>query len=360
MVSASTAGRLPRPEFFAGKRVLVTGHTGFKGSWLTIWLRDMGADVVGVGLSPGASPSLFDLGSVGRSVRSHTADLTDPEAIRGIVAGFRPQVVFHLAAQALVRVGYGDPVRTFDSNVMGTVHILDALRRLGDPCVVIAVTSDKVYRNVEWPYPYRENDTLGGHDPYSASKAAAELAVASFRDSFLRESGIAVATGRAGNVIGGGDWSPYRLMPDAIRAWEAGRPLLVRRPRAFRPWQHVLDALNGYLVLAEAMSSDSTLAEAWNFGPATHRVATVREVVEMAREAYGAGEVEWGTADDGPHEAGQLMVEPSKARDRLGVMPRWDLDRSVARTMDWYRRQSRGESAHALCLSDLAAYREGI
>jgi CDP-glucose 4,6-dehydratase len=354
MVSA--VGRLPRREAFAGRRVLVTGHTGFKGAWLTIWLRALGAEVVGIGLPPATTPSLFELARVADGVDSKIADMRNPDGVLGIVDGFKPEFVFHLAAHALVRASYGDPVSTFDTNIMGTVHLLDALRKLGRPCVVVAVTSDKVYRNAEWSFPYRENDELGGRDPYSASKAAAELVVSSFRDSFLHEAGFAVATARAGNVIGGGDWSPDRLMPDAIRAWGAGRALQVRRPSALRPWQHVLDALNGYLVLAEALSVDRSLAEAWNFGPSTHRVATVGEVVEMGRKAYGTGDVVLANADTGPHEAGRLMVEPSKARERLGVTARWDLEESITRTMDWYRRQSQGSAARDLCLSDLAVF----
>ncbi len=356
VVGAPLSGRLPLRSTFAGKRVLLTGHTGFKGAWLAVWLRELGAQVAGLGLAPSTFPSLFDLAHVADSTDSHLADLTDPSPVSALVDSFKPDFVLHLAAQALVRPSYADPVRTFDTNVMGTAHLLDALRRAGRPCTVVVVTSDKVYRNAEWSYPYREDDTLGGHDPYSASKAATELVVASFRSSFLKAGDIRLASARAGNVIGGGDWSGERLLPDAVRAWQAGTPLEVRRPRALRPWQHVLDALNGYLVLAESLAADASLAEAWNFGPNTHRVAPVREVVELARVAYGSGEVVYATQEEGPHEAGLLMVESAKARDRLGVSPRWDLETSIARTMDWYRRQASGVSAVELCRADLAAY----
>jgi CDP-glucose 4,6-dehydratase len=222
--------------------------------------------------------------------------------------------------------------------------------------VVVAITTDKVYRNLEQPFPYRESDALGGHDPYSASKAAAELVIASYRDSYLAQRGVAVASARAGNVIGGGDWSEDRLIPDAVRAWNSGRPLMVRRPQAIRPWQHVLEPLSGYLALAERIWDEPALAAAYNFGPQTHEAATVREIVEQARTSYGKGDVTWQDGDEGPHEAGWLALEVAKARERIGFSPRWSLVQSIERTMAWYRHELTGQDARDLCCADIDAY----
>ncbi|MBK1631887.1 CDP-glucose 4,6-dehydratase [Thiohalocapsa halophila] len=347
----------PAPSFWAGRRVLVTGHTGFKGGWLAIWLHRMGARVTGFSLAPVSQPNLYHLAGVGELTASHLADVRDAQALQGIVAEADPEVVFHLAAQPLVRASYRDPLGTFASNVQGTASLLDALRPLSALRAVVAITTDKVYRNLEQAFPYRETDALGGHDPYSASKAAAEMVIASYRDAFLAGQGVAVASARAGNVIGGGDWSEDRLIPDAVRAWEGQQSLDVRRPMAIRPWQHVLEPLCAYLVLAERLwDSPKAFAGAYNFGPQTHEAATVREVITLARESYGKGDVNWGDGSDGPHEAGWLALEVAKARHRLGIAPRWSLGTSVERTMRWYRRQAQGESAAALCAEDLDAY----
>ncbi len=233
--------------FWHGKRVLVTGHTGFKGGWLVLWLRQLGATVCGTALPPATNPNLFELARVAEGIDSHFCDIRDSEHLAALVRACRPDIVLHLAAQPLVRASYRDPLGTFSSNIMGTAHVLDALRGLDSVRVALMVTTDKVYRNLEQPYPYREDDALGGHDPYSASKAASEIVIASYRDAFLREQGVAVASARAGNVIGGGDWSEDRLIPDAVRAWQADEILEIRRPQAIRPWQHVLEPLHGYL-----------------------------------------------------------------------------------------------------------------
>jgi len=344
------------PAFFHGKRVLLTGHTGFKGAWLAIWLRELGAKVCGVSLPPSTDPSVFDKAKLGTLIESHLCDIRDAQALDRIARAFDPQIVLHLAAQPLVRSSYEAPVETFGTNVMGTVNVLEALRTLPNARVGLVVTSDKVYRNAEWVYPYREDDALGGRDPYSASKAAAEIVTNAYWHSFFQGSKTAIATARAGNVIGGGDWSKDRLLPDAIRAWQSNAPLSVRHPGAHRPWQHVLDALYGYMQLTEALWRDPALAGPWNFGPATHQTATVGAVLELARQAYGSGAIVAGKASPEMHEAGKLMVESAKARERLGFAPRWDLEESVRRTMQWYQKLAQGESALALCLADITAF----
>lgn len=346
----------PAADFWRGKRVLLTGHTGFKGAWLALWLHRLGAQVTGVSLPPATTPSLYDLAGVRAISDSHLCDIRDAVPLAALAGSARPEIVFHLAAQALVRASYRDPLATFATNVQGTANVLDALRLVDSVRVVVVVTSDKVYRNREQYYPYREIDELGGHDPYSASKAATEIVVASYRDSFLGPKGIAVATARAGNVIGGGDWSEDRLIPDAIRAWSAGGTLHIRRPQAVRPWQHVLEPLAGYIKFAERLWREPALAGSCNFGPPTDEVVTVREIVQLAQDGGDMGQVAWGDGSEGPHETGWLALETAKARSALGIMPRWSLSQAVRRTMHWYRQQRLGADAAALCLSDIAAY----
>jgi CDP-glucose 4,6-dehydratase len=348
--------RPPRPDFWRGKRVLLTGHTGFKGAWLALWLQRLGAQVTGIGLPPATTPSLFQLADIRGLVDSHFCDIRDADALAALVSRSHPDIVLHLAAQALVRASYQEPLTTFATNVQGTAHLLEGIRRCDGVRVVVAITTDKVYDNLEHAFPYRETDALGGRDPYSASKAAAEIVIASYRDAFLAGQGVALASARAGNVIGGGDWSEDRLIPDAVRAWNAQAPLHIRRPNAIRPWQHVLEPLAGYLALAERLWHQPDLASAYNFGPETHEAATVREVVGQAQQAYGGGQVVWGDGREGPHEAGWLALEVAKARSLLGIHPRWSLQEGVRRTMHWYRRQSEGTEARALCLEDIAAY----
>lgn len=354
--------------FFQGKKVLLTGHTGFKGAWLTLWLQRLGAQVTGISLPPATEPNLFTLlglphqpstinhQPLSHQLSSHFCDIRDAASLGAIVKAARPEIVFHLAAQPLVRASYRDPLETFSSNVMGTAHLLDALRGLDSVRVAVMVTTDKVFRNQEWPYPYREDDALGGHDPYSASKAASEIVIASYRDAFLSGQGVAVASARAGNVIGGGDWSEDRLIPDAVRAWQTGQTLEIRRPQAVRPWQHVLEPLSGYLTLAQKLWKQPELAGAYNFGPKTHEAATVHEVVELARAAYGSGEVRYGDGAAGPHEAGWLALETAKSRELLGVTPKWALAETVNRTITWYRAQREGADARSLCEAEIAAY----
>lgn len=343
-------------SFWNGKRVLLTGHTGFKGAWMALWLARLGAQVTGISLPPATASSLFNLAGVAMITDSHFLDVRDALGLAAVVNKIQPEVVFHLAAQALVLNSYRDPLATFETNVLGTANLLDALRPLDSVRVVVAITTDKVYQNLGHMYPFRETDSLGGHDPYSASKAAAEMVIASYRDSFLAAKNIAVGSARAGNVIGGGDWSENRLIPDVIRAWNANQPIVIRRPQAIRPWQHVLEPIAGYIEFAERLLEQPTLAGAYNFGPEMHEIATVREVVQLAQSAYGNGQVSWGDGTMGPHEAGWLALETFKARTALGVQPRWLLSESVHRTMSWYRQQQQGVNALSLCEADINAY----
>jgi len=324
--------------FWRDKRVLLTGHTGFKGAWLALWLRQLGADVTGLALEA-SSESLYRRAGLDDMVASRLVDLRDAAATAATVREARPQIVFHLAAQALVRASYREPIATFATNTMGTAHLLDALRDLDDVCVAVIVTTDKVYRNNEWPYPYREEDALGGHDPYSASKAAAELVAASYRSAFLEAQQTAVATARAGNVIGGGDWSEDRLIPDLVRAATRGTSTPIRYPQATRPWQHVLEPLAGYLLLGQRLLGDPhTPAEAWNFGPDAAGHLSVGDVVGGFARHWPA--VRWSTDMTTPwHEAAVLQLDCRKAHCRLGWRPVWNTDITLERTARWYRRQ---------------------
>ena len=344
------------PSFWSGKRVLITGHTGFKGGWLAIWLQRLGADVTGIALPPNTTPSLFELAHVAQGTQSHICDIRNAAALAALVRDAQPEVVFHLAAQPLVRASYLDPLSTFATNIMGTAHVLEALCGQADARVAVMVTTDKVYRNQEHHLPYREDDTLGGHDPYSASKAASEIVIASYRDAYLKEQGLAVASARAGNVIGGGDWSADRLIPDAVRAWSSDQPLVIRNPQAIRPWQHVLEPLAGYLTLAQKLWQQPDLAGAYNFGPHAHEAGTVETVINLACAAYGAGSVRHEISSVNPHEAGWLALEVAKGQAVLGVNPKWHLVESVQRTVAWYKAQHQGVDARSLCEAEIAAY----
>ncbi|MBT8335228.1 MAG: CDP-glucose 4,6-dehydratase [Gemmatimonadetes bacterium] len=352
-------------KFFDGRSVLVTGHTGFKGAWLAAWLRRLGARVSGFALPPEAGrPALFDELDLASRVSSHLGDLRDREAVAAALGAEQPEIVFHLAAQSLVRRSYRDPLETWSTNIMGTAHLLEAVRATPSVRTVVVVTSDKCYENREWDLAYRESDALGGHDPYSASKGAQEILATSYRRSFLdgRDPRTGLATARAGNVIGGGDWSEDRLLPDIVRALTAGEAVPIRRPGAVRPWQHVLEPLAGYLALAMHLRGDpETFGNAWNFGPDPSGSGTVREVVEQALESWGSGSwTDLSSRDDGPHEAGLLRLDCSRAMTRLDWRPVLDRGRAVDWTLSWYRDRAGSESFDAASAIDaqIAAYEE--
>jgi CDP-glucose 4,6-dehydratase len=323
--------------FWKGKRVFITGHTGFKGSWLSLWLQQLGAVITGYALTPGTNPNLFEAANVEIGMNSIIGDIRDIDALQKAVAASQPQIVFHLAAQALVGEGYRDPLGTFSTNVQGTANLLETLRNTPGIQAVVVITSDKCYENKEWPWPYRENEPLGGHDPYSSSKACAELVTAAYRQSFLTQAGIAIATARAGNVFGGGDWSANRLIPDLLAAFSQNQTAQLRRPHSVRPWQHVLEPLAGYLLLAEHLSTKPDTNTAWNFGPGEQDCLPAGTIAEHLAKLWG-GDAAWEEeAHTFPHEAGLLRLDSSLARQQLGWQTRWTLDSALDATISWHK-----------------------
>ncbi len=345
------------PEFWAGKRVFLTGHTGFKGSWMALWLQQMGAQVTGFALAPPTSPALFNVADVAAGMTSIIGDIRDRGILEEALVRADPEIVIHMAAQPLVRASYEDPVGTYATNVMGTVHLLEAVRRASGVRAVCVVTTDKCYENREWVWSYRENEPMGGHDPYSNSKGCSELVVSAYRRSFFAEGKTALASGRAGNVIGGGDWAADRLIPDILRAVADTGVVSIRNPLAIRPWQHVLEPVGGYLVLCQALWSDpQAAADAWNFGPRDEDARPVQWIVEKMCDLWGDG-ARW-TRDDGmqPHEARYLKLDISKARAGLGWQPRWSLDDALDRIVAWHRAWLSGTDMHEYCLSELTRF----
>jgi CDP-glucose 4,6-dehydratase len=340
--------------------VLITGHTGFKGAWLALWLQALGARVTGLAGGAPSAPSLFDVAGVGEGMLTRNGDVRDADALASTVAAVRPEVVFHLAAQPLVRRSLRQPRDTYEINVMGTVNMLDATRRVAEVGAVVVVTSDKCYANPgrgEAQRPFVEEDPMGGSDPYSSSKGCAELAAAAFRASFFSEpSGTQLATARAGNVIGGGDWGEDRLIPDALRAVQSGVPIRLRNPEAVRPWQHVLNPLSGYLLLAEALCQQQGMDEGWNFGPAPQDARTVGWIAERLRELW-PDELRW-ERDEGEHppEAGFLSLDSAKARERLGWSPPWDLHAALVRTVEWHDAHRRGQNMRDVSLAQIQQF----
>lgn len=331
------------PSFWQGRRVFITGHTGFKGSWLALWLTKLGARVTGYSLLPPSNPSLFEVARVGEGMDTVIADIRDLEHLSAEMQRAAPEIVIHMAAQSLVRYSYANPVETYAANVMGTVNLLEAVRQTGSVRAVVNITSDKCYENREWLWGYRENEPMGGHDPYSSSKGCAELVTAAYRNSFFNPNayahhGVAIASVRAGNVIGGGDWALDRLIPDMVRAFSDQKPVTIRSPNAIRPWQHVLEPLAGYLTLAEALVENGPVyCEGWNFGPADDDVKPVQWIVERLVEQWGSG-ASW-VLDASPqlHEATHLKLDCSKAHARLNWRPRWSLEQALQHIVDWHQ-----------------------
>jgi len=348
------------PDFWQGRRVFITGHTGFKGGWLSLWLQSLGSEVHGYSLPSPTTPNLFSTARINEGMASSTiADIRDFERLANTLQTVQPEIIFHLAAQSLVRYSYQNPVETYSVNVMGVVNLLEAVRLTERARAVVNVTSDKCYENREWPWAYRENEALGGHDPYSSSKGCAELVTAAYRGSFLANAGVAVATARAGNVIGGGDWGPDRLLPDILGAIDSGESLLIRSPSAIRPWQHVLEPLSGYLTLAERLHGDGeTFAEAWNFGPANDDAQTVAWILEQA--ALRDPKLAWRiSTSEHPHEAMHLKLDSSKARTQLPWRPRWHLQTALSKTLNWHQAWRNGNDMRAETLLQIDEYLNG-
>ncbi len=361
LVSSAAA----RTSAWAGRRIFLTGHTGFKGGWLALRLASHGATVRGYSLDPGTSPSFFEEARIGTVIEDVRGDIRDGASLERAIQEFSPEVVFHLAAQPLVRYSYVDPILTYETNVIGTARVLDAVRRTPSVRAVVSVTTDKCYDNKEWLWGYRESDPLGGYDPYSSSKACAEMVSAAYRQSYfpidkLPEHGVAVATARAGNVIGGGDWSQDRLLPDLVRGFLSGEPVAIRRPGAIRPWQHVLEPLHGYLTLGEKLiSSDAArYATAFNFGPADEDARPVGWIADRMVKTWGDGASWFRDGDPGLHEAGFLKLDASRARAELRWKPRLHLADALDWLVDWYKAQHRGEDMQAFTLGQIRRYED--
>ncbi|MGH7144977.1 MAG: CDP-glucose 4,6-dehydratase [Planctomycetota bacterium] len=349
---------------FQGRRVLLTGHTGFKGGWLAIWLKDLGAEVAGLALDPSTQPSLFDAAEVrGCLVEDFRVDIRDGQRVRDTVCGFNPEIALHLAAQPIVRTAYKLPAETFHTNVGGTVNVLEALRHCDAVKSIVVVTTDKVYENREWVHAYREPDPLGGHDPYSASKAACEIAAASYARAFFHVRKVGFATCRAGNVIGGGDWADDRIVADSVRALAQGKPIPVRNPASTRPWQHVLEPLHGYLLTAaRLLEAPEDISGAWNFAPEVDSGRPVEALVKLFLDEWGGGGWEDLSQQQGnaPHEAQRLALAWDKAYRVLGWQPIWNFETTIRRTVAWYRDQLAGKSALTLCRNDLARFQQDL
>lgn len=348
------------PSFWKGKKVFVTGHTGFKGSWLSLWLQDMGAIVKGYALEPNTTPNLFTEAKVGQNMNSEMGDITDLIQITASMVSFNPEVLIHMAAQPLVRLSYKEPVLTYATNVMGTVNVLEAARKCSKLKAIVSVTTDKCYENKEWAWGYRENEPMGGHDPYSSSKGCAELVTAAYRKSFFNENNSAfLASARAGNVIAGGDWSDDRLIPDILKAFEKNEPVIVRNPMATRPWQHVLEPLSGYLVLAQHLyEGRSDFAEGWNFGPKDEDCKPVSWILDKMVTKWGKGASWELDKDNNPHEAGYLKLDCSKAASQLNWYPKWNLEYTLESIINWHQHYLLGKNIQEQCLLEIAKYQK--
>lgn len=353
-------------NFWRSKKVFVTGHTGFKGSWLCLWLYNAGASVTGYALGPPTTPGLFTLCRIDELIDSRLGDVRDPESLTKAISQAEPEIIFHLAAQSLVGESYCDPRTTYEVNVMGTVNLFEAVRKTGSARAVINVTSDKCYENKEWLWGYREDDPLGGNDPYSSSKACSELITSSYRSSFFNPQhcelhGVGTASARAGNVIGGGDWAKNRLIPDCMRALLHNETITIRNPGAVRPWQHVLEPLGGYMALAEKLYENGpAYSEGWNFGPGEDDMRTVEWVVKQVCAGWGRGASYKVASNTGFRESRYLKLDSSKARARLGWRPKWGLERAIGQTLQWTRDYEKGEDPREICLRQINDYESDI
>ncbi len=349
------------PDFWRGKRVLMTGHTGFKGSWLSLWLQSMGVTLRGIALEPPTEPALFAVARVAEGMEHRIVDIRDFVAVKAQMDEFQPEIVIHMAAQPLVRLSYSQPIETYATNVMGTIHVLEAARHAGSVKAIVNITTDKCYENREWVWGYREDEPMGGYDPYSNSKGCAELVSSAYRKSYLKDAGIAMATARAGNVIGGGDWAQDRLVPDILRALEKRESVLIRNPHAIRPWQHVLEPLSGYLLLAERLYLHEQLdAEGWNFGPRDEDARPVQWIVEHLCENWG-GEASWALQPgDHPHEASYLKLDISKARQRLQWAPRWSLETALNNITEWHQAWLKRQDMRTVCQTQINQYESAL
>ena len=348
-------------KFWQGKRVLLTGHTGFKGGWLSLWLQSMGAELCGIALDPSTSLSLFAEARVSEGMRSEILDIRDEVNVRLLFQDFCPEIVIHMAAQPLVRFSYDEPVSTYATNVMGTVHVLEAARKTASVRAIVNVTTDKCYENQEWEWGYRENERMGGYDPYSSSKGCSELVTNAYRNSFFNQSGVGLASARAGNVIGGGDWALDRLVPDTLRAIENNTPVSIRNPLAIRPWQHVLEPLSGYLVLAQKLFEDvNSFSGGWNFGPLDDDAKSVQWIVEEMVETWGQGASWVHDQAMHPHEANYLKLDISKARQRLHWHPNWTLSIALEKIIEWHKAWLSHEDMRDFCLGQIKQYESSI
>lgn len=348
------------PVFWKEKKVFLTGHTGFKGSWLSLWLQSMGAVVKGYALEPPSSPSLFVEANVAQGMESEIGDIRNLEQLRKSMQSFNPDVLIHMAAQPLVRLSYREPIETYGTNVMGTVNVLESARYCSDLKAIVSVTTDKCYENREWEWGYRENEPMGGHDPYSSSKGCAELVTSAYRNSFFNtENSASVASARAGNVIGGGDWAEDRLIPDILRAFEKGESVIIRNPLSTRPWQHVLEPLSGYLVLAQHLYEEGkAYAEAWNFGPKDEDCKPVQWILDKMVTAWGEG-ANWELdKNDNPHEANFLKLDCSKAATKLKWQPTWHLDYTLKLIVDWHKQWQAKADMRTHCINEIIKYSE--
>jgi len=350
------------PKFWNGRKVLITGHTGFKGSWLSLWMQQLGAQVVGISLKPLTTPNLFEQVNVSQGMDSIYQDICDINALKNIFNQIKPEIVFHLAAQSIVRHSYDYPVETYNTNVMGTLNVLESIRSVNTVLAAVIITTDKCYNNREWIWGYRENDMLGGHDPYSSSKAAAEILISSYRDSYYSgnkpsQQKTSIASCRAGNVIGGGDWAKDRLIPDIIDGLINSKAVKIRFPQSVRPWQHVLEPLAGYIMLAEKLTLDGEMfSEAWNFGPSQEDNRSVQWIVDYMSQQWGSNE-KW-IRDEGkhPHEATHLSLDCTKAHKLLGWFPKWDLPQALDMIIDWHKMYLNGNDCRSVCINQIDEY----